>query len=491
MNELYSSMGFKEHPFARFSAEEEKQYLRQIFVVPKYYSTIVSDIKSRASRFIFGARGAGKSALILKILDDSTKNKFFSVLIDDYETVPLKSNERELLLLVLRELVTSFGIYLMKNKAYLKSLTKEDREILALSFNAFFVTLSKKQFEKLSESTTHTKTLNLFKRLFNWFLLKPVNIAISGCTEIVGSTVTKALGLPNVRDATVYKEYIPEIKISTESGKINPENFDIRAVKQILIDLSGIIRKTGFCNVVVLFDKIDENRALGTQLESTIKFISDITRDTALLLNDNCSFVFSMISACKIPLTMAGVRCDKMKPVDISWEDEEILNIINCRLQYFSDKSITTIWNIISEKYRKDVLFLAGQSPRQLLTLLSYIYDEQASIDCNSKELSDEAVKLGLSHYANTFDYVTYYAGANPKSLTRAIKELFKVSKVEFGSKDLVAAFKISVQAANQKIQSMLSYDLIEDITVGSHTKKYRIRDPRIVYKIAHETVAN
>lgn len=236
----------------------------------------------------------------------------------------------------------------MKNKECLKSLTKEDREILALSFNSFFVTLSKKQFEKLSESTTHAKTLNIFKRLFNWFLLKPVNIVISGCTEIVGPTVTKALGLPNVRDATVYEEYIPEIKISTESGKINPESFDIRAVKQILIDLSGIIRKTGFCNVVMLFDKIDENRALGTQLESIIEFISDITRDTALLLNDNCSFVFSMISACKNPLTMAGVRCDKMKPVDISWEDEEILNIINCRLQYFSDKSIASLWNIVS-----------------------------------------------------------------------------------------------------------------------------------------------
>lgn len=77
MDELYLSLGFKEHPFARFSVEEEKQYLRQIFVVPKYYSTIVSDIKSRASRFVFGARGAGKSALILKIIDDSPKMRFF------------------------------------------------------------------------------------------------------------------------------------------------------------------------------------------------------------------------------------------------------------------------------------------------------------------------------------------------------------------------------------------------------------------------------
>lgn len=58
------------------------------------------------------------------------------------------------------------------------------------------------------------------------------------------------------------------------------------------------------------------------------------------------------------------------------------------------------------------------------------------------------------------------------------------MNKVEFGSKDLVAEFKISTQAANQKIQLMLSYDLIEDITVGSHTKKYEVKDSRIKYRI-------
>lgn len=46
MAELYKNMGFSENPFSRFSAEEEKDYLQEILVQPKYYPTIHSDIKS-------------------------------------------------------------------------------------------------------------------------------------------------------------------------------------------------------------------------------------------------------------------------------------------------------------------------------------------------------------------------------------------------------------------------------------------------------------
>lgn len=55
MNELYSALGFQGHPFARFSAEEENEYLNKIYVTPQYYPTIVSDICAGTSRFIFGA----------------------------------------------------------------------------------------------------------------------------------------------------------------------------------------------------------------------------------------------------------------------------------------------------------------------------------------------------------------------------------------------------------------------------------------------------
>ncbi len=84
MEELYENMGFTSNPFSRFSAEEEKEYLEEIYIKPRYYRTVYNDIKDGTSRFIIGERGIGKTALMLNLEQDLEKNNIFSVLIDEY-----------------------------------------------------------------------------------------------------------------------------------------------------------------------------------------------------------------------------------------------------------------------------------------------------------------------------------------------------------------------------------------------------------------------
>lgn len=482
MNELYSSLGFQEHPFARFSAEEENAYLNKIYIMPQYYPTIVSDICAGTSRFIFGARGIGKSALLYTLISDLEKKNILPIFIDDYSEIPVQNNERELLVLILQKLTTYFGVLLLKNKESLRKLNKEGKEILGIAIQTFFVTLSKRQFEELYDKTSHIKVTNILKRIFNWFLLRPINTIISSGSEVVSTTIAQSLGLNVNPSPVVYREYIPEMKEYTLNPKVDLGEFDVSSTKRLLADLCKIIKKIGFANVAIIFDKIDENVSLGMQLNNVTGFVGDIMRDTALLLNNSYSFVFSIISACRDPLRNAGVRYDKLKPIDITWSDDELMRIINYRLAHFSNGKVTSLWNIVPEKHKQDILSLASQSPRQLLILLSKVYDEQAGMECTA--ICDDVVKQGLLNYAKDFDFVTYYVGSNARSIVRCVKELLQVNKVEFGSKDLVAEFKISTQAANQKIQLMLSYDLIEDITVGSHTKKYEVKDSRIKYRI-------
>ena len=116
--------------------------------------------------------------------------------------------------------------------------------------------------------------------------------------------------------------------------------------------------------------------------------------------------------------------------------------------------------------------------------MLSKIYDEQTSIDNNACLLSDIATEEGIIDFAKTFDFVTYYAGVDPKLMKRMIREILKVNKLEFGSKDLVGVFKISAQAANKKIQDMLSYDLIKNLNADTRTNLYGVKDPRIILMI-------
>lgn len=484
MKELYENIGFNENPFARFSAEEEIAYLKNIFLKPKYYSTIHSDVKSGTSRFIFGERGIGKSALIITLMSDFSNNNIFSVLIDDYEGIPTIDNEKELLILAMKKIVTLFGLYLVENESCLKNLDNKDKEKLALFINVFFETISEQEFDDLYNKTTHIKTKNAIKHIFNTLLLKPINITVSGCSDFLGSTISRCLGLPEQVSQSVYKEYIPKLEISSCEKQIDPCTLDLRKIKIMIKELSNIIKKTGFLGVAIIFDKIDEYRKLGTKISTITDFIKDLALDTAFLLDSDFSLVFSFLSGIKQPLIDEGLRCDKLKPIDITWTNSELLTIINDRLNYFSSGKITSLWDIVSCKYEESIFTIVNQSPRQLIILLSKIYDEQANIDCSNPQLTNQAVDEGIANFAKTFDFVTYYAGVTPKLMKRMVLEILKVHNLEFGSKDLVAVLKISSPAANRKIQDMLNYGLIKNLNVSTRPNLYRIKDPRLICMI-------
>jgi len=51
---------FKEHPFSKFSAEEEIEYLNDIYFKANYYSEIFNNLKTSSSRFIIGSIGVSR-----------------------------------------------------------------------------------------------------------------------------------------------------------------------------------------------------------------------------------------------------------------------------------------------------------------------------------------------------------------------------------------------------------------------------------------------
>lgn len=67
-------MGFKENPFTKYSAEEEVEYLSEIYHNPKYFSVLLDELKNNNTRVIFGERGSGKSALMIAIRDALQKD---------------------------------------------------------------------------------------------------------------------------------------------------------------------------------------------------------------------------------------------------------------------------------------------------------------------------------------------------------------------------------------------------------------------------------
>jgi hypothetical protein len=62
-------------------------------------------------------------------------------------------------------------------------------------------------------------------------------------------------------------------------------------------------------------------------------------------MNKSYSLVFSLWDVLKPELANSGVRFDKIKPIDVTWQTDNLKTILNKRIQYFSGgkKSINDI----------------------------------------------------------------------------------------------------------------------------------------------------
>ena len=353
MVELYNNLGFTSNPFSTYSAEEEYEFLNKIYVYPKFFHTLQSDIASGHSRFILGARGVGKTALISQLKTNLRKDNIFVVIIDIFDNIPKDSNNKDFIKLIIEDLLKYYCIELSKSPKKLRNLNREQKEKLSFIISEFFVTISVSEFNRLRDQTNNNRGINFLKRIYNIFFNRPINFIISGCMELASDAVRKSLGLPEVNKESFYKNYLPELKIE-QSGHMEIQ-LDYKAYKSILSDFAEIIQKSGFKNVVIFFDKIDEFPQLHNNISLVANFLESLLKDTTVLMDSHYSLVFSLWDAIKPELTNNGVRFDKIKPVDITWNNEDIKKIVEKRISYFSEGKVT-LSTLISDQTKIDYL---------------------------------------------------------------------------------------------------------------------------------------
>ena len=162
---LYQNLGFKENPFSTFSAEEEESFLQNIYINPLFYQTLKSDITKGNSRFILGARGIGKTALLLQLKSAIENEGVFTLIIDEFDGVPPKNNEAEFVKLILESIVTNLTVQISKTPNLLRKLDKNQKEKLSFFIKEFFKTLSIRQYETMYNKADGYKVRNFFKGL--------------------------------------------------------------------------------------------------------------------------------------------------------------------------------------------------------------------------------------------------------------------------------------------------------------------------------------
>jgi UDP-N-acetylmuramyl pentapeptide phosphotransferase/UDP-N-acetylglucosamine-1-phosphate transferase len=489
--ELFYSLRLKSNPFSRFSAEEEIDYLDEIYYRPKYFHPLFEDIRNGHSRFVFGARGVGKTALLLKLRKQLDNINGFTIIIDDYEGIPLENNSKYFLEQTIKKLVTGYCISLSKSPQLLKRLRKNDKEKLAFFIENFYEPITKNEFERQVNTASKYKSKNIWIKMFN-FILAPFNSAISLGVEIGSDVIKKSFGLDSYSSSMVYKAYIKEIKQINPSKTIFIENASYSVYKEIISDISRIIKKSGFEQVVIMYDKIDEHKDFDGIIANINNFLTEILRDTSLLLNKDFGLVFALWSNLKIDLSKKGVRFDKISPIDVTWNNNELEQIINTRLKFLSINKavpVTLEQIIVDSKSLEEIIFIANKSPRDLLRLISMLYYEQANINFNAKYFSTLAISKGIRKYVKEYDYYSIYPPIGKKDdIISNLEMIINCGKLIFKTSDFKQDLDISIYSAKNLVKTLLHQGVIvETNQISDSTKLYEVADPKIAWLIKNQ----
>lgn len=487
---LDKNLGLLKNPFSKKSSEQEIEFIEDIFFEPNYYKALTSDLSSGDSRFIIGQRGHGKTSIINKLVEDLEKEPdLFVVMIDRFDSIPIKTNETAFLILILKTLITKLSIFLHKNKELVKSLNQAEKEKLAVFIRLFFSSMSRSEYDDIYNSIHKVKAKNWFIKLFNKWGLVPANTIASSAISISSNFVKQSLGLDSVDSPNVYKEYFGTIKeINYEKIEIKEEDCTKEKLKKMLDEVLLITKKVGFNSTIILFDKIDEYQELNQDINKIGTFTSELLTDTELLLNANLAIGFSLWSELRTELS-GTVRFDKFGFIDVRWKSKDLKPLIDKRINFFSINKDKKLKDLFPDKYDREMLIkLANKSPRDLISLLGSIYQEQANNNQNVAFFDDESISAGMISFCSNYDYDSLYpwkAGRN-KEIKAMINRILAVKLNRFTSKDLTKAFNQNNSQSEGQIKLMKSYRLIkEDEILGSNgTKIYEVIDPKVEHLV-------
>jgi len=485
--ELYERMGFEENPFSRFNAEEELEYLSEIFFEPKYFSTILQDIFKNNSRYVFGERGSGKSALMFKIIDELKNKDSLTILIDEYKFLLGKGNNLSwrYCVFLIKTLIRNLLQDMLINNKNINNLNPIEKEKLSFIIKNFFNTISKKEFERFQE-------IRSFGKIYQEYVNPAVNSILSGVVSFTSDTISKSLGLPSNVEAKFYREYIPSIKL--ESNEIDFSKITEPELMELFEDLLEIINNLNYKTITFFFDKIDEEQEIAGQIDEETRILLPLLKNNKLLLNQKVCFMFLLWSKVKDSLNINSVRFDKIKPVDVNWTSEELIQIMRRRINYFSSGN-ASFEGLFQDRDNLDIILkLANKSPRDLLHLMSTIYDQQSEINPGLGLISNLSISRGIIQFLSNYDFYSIYPAqrGTKQDIKGIISKLKKMNKLEFKVRDLATILKVTPKASSSHIKIMRNYGIVkEKEDIAGSEKEYIICDPKIRYIIKNDININ
>ncbi|HDR9101086.1 TPA: ATP-binding protein [Burkholderia vietnamiensis] len=488
---FYKNVGFGEYPFSKWSAEQERDRLHELFVRPSYYGPIDEAFKGGLGMFLIGERGTGKTAAIYDLIRDSKESNIV-VLIDDFSSVPVAYNPEDLYFLIISRVSEKIFEKIFLNRRVLSRLSDSQRLLLSYVYKEYTTSTTKAELARRLEHIQvpswrrwATKAYGLFRGLLNYGATVTVNF--------VADAISKSLGniAPNVSDSSV-KEYFPDIPFRSD------DTFNsLDASLRLLECLADLGHQLTLGRTIVVLDKLDEDARLEGDAEHIADFLRGVVTATNLHLSQNIQLIASIWT---VPFNMLrkqeNVRTQKMNVENLIWDHTDLTRALNNRFSVFSSESVRNYERLgdtdVSNDLWGEVFELSNKNPRDLWHLMDSIFRQQFKINPKSTLISAAAIQEGMKSFVSSFNYYEYYprranAKANSMDVYAYIRHLLRLASPEFTRNQLTERSGVSGSSANNYVAQMENMGLISSQGQTGGNVNYTIRDPKIRFALQHQ----
>ena len=483
---FYRRLGFLDYPFSVFTAEAEREKLKELFVKPNSYAPILETIGRRSTVVISGERGTGKTALLLD-LERRVAEDCLLVKVYDFSRLPKDYKHNDLYRLLLDELSEQLFIALAERRLKALTLSKDDKLLLSYLLKFHTTQLSK---QRIAERL-RTLQLGLPTRLGIWvwnLCRTPANVGATALVDSLSELIAKSLGVPLHPASGIVREYFP--RLSPQVLEDMEEKNAHFALLTKVCDLSK--RVIGNGGVLFLIDKVDEDPKLEGDAEEVASFLHPLFVDLRLLLHADAQFVISTWSVPLEFLRGENVRFQKLTVEHVSWSKPELEGVLNKRVDTFSGGEVRNYRTLFAADVSDDdidALFrLANRNPRDLWHILDKVLRCQFEIDPFTDTVCKRALQTGSDRFVRQFNFYEYYprnakARANSMDIYSYIAHLQKLGTDRFTKNELNVKAGTGGSTSNYVTQ-MKNIGLIAETDERGENGAvvYAIRDPKVIH---------
>ena len=486
---IANSLGLKGNPFEHYNAEKEPE-IAAYAVRPPYLQTISQRSLGLSSFILFGDRGAGKSATRLTVYKEAWEaassnagqQQPFIVNLTDFAQILPKFKRNQL---ADKDICSLAGFFIIEQLfAWLSSLEVADREAylndLDKNDKALVIALLEALYLSVPELDRETSTSEAFILLGSaWTTQSGIWIRKRwGSVSTVFSGLIQAFAKNKVDENLDIQGPTERILASLVGDAAN-------TAKAILTKLVELCRIFGFSGVCVLVDKLDETSETDNSVEATARLLHPLLANIQLLEVDGFSWMFFVWGNVEDHFNdKLKIRLDKIANAKITWTAEQLQQMLDRRIEFFSNKAIdfSGIFEagIDSKQVFTDFSRLSLRSPRELIRLMDTLFREH---DARGKEaplkIDMISVELAQDKYAKETIQTWYKKDT--------LHQIYRLGKTKFLNKDVQTTFRIGAQGARNKITKWTDVGLarqsgtVPGESGGKPSFLYEVYDPRVV----------